>query len=157
MKKFIGFLTRLSTELLFHPFQPFMFGQKSLAPKMALLFKIPLIFYGENEAEYGNPIEDTESAIRDWSYFTSENSDNVSLGGVSVTNLIDYFGIKKMIFILICLPIQIKYLRIKYRFIILVTITNGIHNLVIIMLLKMEDLLLHQNEHQEHILNIIIV
>ena len=44
---------------------------------MALLFKIPLIFYGENEAEYGNPIEDTESAIRDWSYFTSENSDNV--------------------------------------------------------------------------------
>ena len=88
-------LTRLSTELLFHPFQPFMFGQKSLAPKMALLFKIPLIFYGENEAEYGNPIEDTDSAIRDWSYFTSENTDNVSLGGVSVTNLIDYFGIKK--------------------------------------------------------------
>ena len=44
-------LTRLSTELLFHPFQAFMFGQKSLAPKMALLFNIPLVFYGENEAE----------------------------------------------------------------------------------------------------------
>ena len=37
-------LTRLSTELLFHPFQPFMFGQKTLAPKMASLFKIPLVF-----------------------------------------------------------------------------------------------------------------
>ena len=49
-------LTRLSTEILFHPFQPFMLGQKSLAPKMALLKEIPLIFYGENEAEYGNPI-----------------------------------------------------------------------------------------------------
>ena len=31
-------LTRLATELLFHPFQAFMIGQKSLAPKMALLF-----------------------------------------------------------------------------------------------------------------------
>ena len=39
-------LTRLSTELLFHPFQAFMFGQKALAPKMALLFNIPLVFYG---------------------------------------------------------------------------------------------------------------
>ena len=52
-------LTRLSTELLFHPFQAFMFGQKALAPKMALLFNIPLVFFGENEAEYGNPISDT--------------------------------------------------------------------------------------------------
>ena len=46
-------LTRLSTELLFHPFQAFMFGQKALAPKMSLLFDVPLVFYGENEAEYG--------------------------------------------------------------------------------------------------------
>ncbi len=88
-------LTRLSTELLFHPFQPFMFGQKSLAPKMALLFNIPLVFYGENEAEYGNPIEDTDTALRDWSYFTSEDTDKVSLGGVSVTDLNKYFGINK--------------------------------------------------------------
>ena len=40
-------LTRLSTELLFHPFQAFMFGQKGFAPKMAQLFNIPLVFYGE--------------------------------------------------------------------------------------------------------------
>src|SRR5579862_2398010 len=53
-------LTRLSTELLFHPFQPFMFGQKSLAPKMALLFDIPLVFYGENEAYYFNDTANTE-------------------------------------------------------------------------------------------------
>ncbi len=48
-------LTRLAVENLFHPFQAFMLGQKSLAPKMALLHNIPLVFYGENEAEYGNP------------------------------------------------------------------------------------------------------
>jgi N-acetyl sugar amidotransferase len=86
-------LTRLSTELLFHPFQAFMFGQKALAPKMALLFDIPLVFYGENEAEYGNPIGDTDSAKRDWSYFTAENQSQIHLGGVSIADLKSEFGV----------------------------------------------------------------
>ena len=86
-------LTRLSTELLFHPFQAFMFGQKSLAPKMALLFNIPLVFYGENEAEYGNPIADTENAKRDWSYFTAKDKSEVYLGGVTVEDLKSDFGV----------------------------------------------------------------
>ncbi len=86
-------LTRLSTELLFHPFQAFMFGQKALAPKMALLFDIPLVFYGENEAEYGNPIGDTDSAKRDWSYFTAADQSQIFLGGVSVTDLKAQFGV----------------------------------------------------------------
>jgi len=86
-------LTRLSTELLFHPFQAFMFGQKSLAPKMALLFNIPLVFYGENEAEYGNPIADTENAKRDWSYFTAKDKNEVYLGGVTVEDLKSDFGV----------------------------------------------------------------
>lgn len=86
-------LTRLSTELLFHPFQAFMFGQKSLAPKMALLFDIPLVFYGENEAEYGNPIIDTEDAKRDWSYFTAEDQSKIFLGGVSIGELKSDFGL----------------------------------------------------------------
>ena len=86
-------LTRLSTELLFHPFQAFMFGQKSLAPKMALLFNIPLVFYGENEAEYGNPISDNEKATRDWSYFTAEDQSKIFLGGVSIGELKSDFGV----------------------------------------------------------------
>ena len=86
-------LTRLSTELLFHPFQAFMFGQKSLAPKMALLFNIPLVFYGENEAEYGNPISDTENAKRDWSYFTADDQSKIFLGGVSIKELRENFGV----------------------------------------------------------------
>ena len=88
-------LTRLSTELLFHPFQAFMFGQKSLAPKMALLFKIPLVFYGENEAEYGNPIGDTDTAKRDWSYFTSDDQSKIYLGGVSIADLTSQFGVDR--------------------------------------------------------------
>lgn len=86
-------LTRLSTELLFHPFQAFMFGQKALAPKMALLFNIPLVFYGENEAEYGNPIGDTQSAQRDWAYFSSDDQSKIYLGGVSVSDLRNQFGL----------------------------------------------------------------
>lgn len=86
-------VTRLAVENLFHPFQPFIFGQKSLAPKMALLHKIPLVFYGENEAEYGNPIADTSSARRDWSYFTAQDKSGIYLGGTSLADLQDLFGV----------------------------------------------------------------
>ena len=88
-------LTRLAVDNLFHPFQAFMLGQKSLAPKMALLHKIPLVFFGENEAEYGNPIGDTSSAKRDWSYFTAEDQSKVSIGGVTVSDLKSHFGLEQ--------------------------------------------------------------
>lgn len=86
-------LTRLATENLFHPFQPFILGQKQLAPKMALLFNIPLVFYGENEAEYGNPIHDNTSALRDNKYFSTEKKYEVNLGGVSVKELVEDFKV----------------------------------------------------------------
>ncbi len=86
-------LTRLAVENIFHPFQPFIFGQKSLAPKMATLFNIPLVFYGENEAEYGNPISDTGSAKRDWKYFVAQDKSKVYLGGVNIDSLQKDFGV----------------------------------------------------------------
>ena len=55
-------LTRLALENLLHPFQPFMLGQKNIAPKIALKNDIKLIFYGENEVEYGNPIKNNNSS-----------------------------------------------------------------------------------------------
>lgn len=88
-------ITRLAVENLFHPFQPFMFGQKALAPKMALLHKIPLVFYGEYEAEYGNPIADTQSAKRDWSYFTASDKSKIYLGGTSLSDLKEHFGVEE--------------------------------------------------------------
>jgi hypothetical protein len=51
--------------------------------------------YGENEAEYGNPIGDTTSAQRDWSYFTSANKAQIYLGGTSVQSLYDDFGLEE--------------------------------------------------------------
>lgn len=87
-------LTRLAVENLFHPFQPFIIGQKSYAPKMAALFNIPLVFYGENEAEYGNPIADTTTSLRDKSYFSS-NGQKLYLGGVSTDELVENYGLSK--------------------------------------------------------------
>ncbi len=89
--KVMKLLTRLSIENLLHPFQTFMLGQKNLAPKLALKFGIPLIFYGENEAEYGNPIADNATSLRDKSYYSMKNIDEVYLGGVSVRELIDTY------------------------------------------------------------------
>ncbi len=86
-------LTRLAVENILHPFQPFIFGQKFLAPKLASLFNLPLVFYGENESEYGNPIQDTEKAERDWSYFSNSKEEEIFFGGVSVANLKNYFGL----------------------------------------------------------------
>lgn len=80
-------ITRLAVENLFHPFQPFILGQKNLAPKLAALHDIQLIFYGENEAEYGNPKADMGSAQRSWDYFTSANDDEIFLGGASISRL----------------------------------------------------------------------
>ncbi len=86
-------LTRLAVENLFHPFQPFIIGQKVLAPKIALKYNTPLIFYGESEAEYGNPIHDNTTAKRDWSYFTSQEKSETYISGVSLAELKDDFGV----------------------------------------------------------------
>ena len=87
-------LTRLAVENLFHPFQPFILGQKQLAPKMSILFKIPLVFYGENEAEYGNPIQDSADAKRQWDYFSTQGDSDIFLGGESLTNLKANYGLE---------------------------------------------------------------
>lgn len=47
-------LTRDAFEELGEPFQPFIYGQVAFPLRMAVLYRIPLVFYGENgEAEYG--------------------------------------------------------------------------------------------------------
>jgi len=86
-------LTRLSVENLFHPFQPFILGQKNVAPRLAAMMDIPLVFYGENEAEYGNPISDNDSARRSWNYFSQPNKESIFVGGTSVKDLKDQFGL----------------------------------------------------------------
>ena len=88
-------LTRLSVENLFHPFQCFMLGQKFLGPKMAALHNIKLVFYGENEAEYGNPKEDAAVARRDHSYYVERPDHETYLGGVDLRGLRERFGLDR--------------------------------------------------------------
>jgi N-acetyl sugar amidotransferase len=89
-------LTRLAVENLFHPFQPFILGQKNLAPRMALLFGIPLVFYGENEAEYGNPIADADQSRRDYRYYVSGDPSRVFLGGTALSELLERYGLDRV-------------------------------------------------------------
>jgi N-acetyl sugar amidotransferase len=77
-------ITRLAVENLFHPFQPFIIGQKSIAAKVAHQYKIPLVFYGESEAEYGNP-KSSWKAQRPKGFHTLPHA--MSLGGVSLDEL----------------------------------------------------------------------
>ncbi|MEZ5670408.1 MAG: N-acetyl sugar amidotransferase [Alphaproteobacteria bacterium] len=82
-------LTQLAYRNLLHPFQPFIFGQKNYAPKMAVRMGLPLVFYGENEAEYGNPVQENSTAQRSLSYFAREGRANRQLffGGVPLDEL----------------------------------------------------------------------
>jgi N-acetyl sugar amidotransferase len=92
--KVMKLLTKLSIENLMHPFQTFILGQKNLAPKIAAKFGINLIFYGENEAEYGNPLADNMSSLRDKSYYSFDNLDEIYLAGVSIKALLNNYDIR---------------------------------------------------------------
>lgn len=86
-------LTKLSIENLLHPFQTFIIGQKNIAPKFALKMGIPLIFYGENQAEYGNPIADNLTSMMEKSFYTYSHLSEVYLGGVSIKELIENYDL----------------------------------------------------------------
>jgi N-acetyl sugar amidotransferase len=88
-------LTRLALENLLHPFQPFILGQKNLAPKIAAMYDISLVFYGENEAEYGNPIKDMSSAKRDWSFFAEADRSKFYIAGTSIADLVNDYDLKE--------------------------------------------------------------
>ncbi len=87
-------LTKLSIENLLHPFQTFILGQKNYPVKVALEKKIPLIFYGENEAEHGNPIVDNLTSLRNKSYYTFKNLNDIFLGGVKISDLVNDYNLK---------------------------------------------------------------
>lgn len=74
-------LTRLSILNLMHPFQTFMLGQKIFAVKMAEKYKIPLVFFGENEAEHGNAIADNYNSLRSKNYYSFNDINKIYLGG----------------------------------------------------------------------------
>ncbi len=86
-------LTSLAFENLYFPFQPFKFGIKSWAAKMAMKFGIKLVMYGEPYAEYGSTtLEEADSPEVGWEFFVNDAPD-VYLSGVHTDTLISDHGL----------------------------------------------------------------
>ena len=84
-------LTKLAFKNLLHPFQPFIIGQKIIGPLIALKFNIPLIFYGENQAEYGNAIKENANPEMDSKFFSHKTNSEIILGGEKLSNILHKF------------------------------------------------------------------
>ena len=83
-------LSKLAFKNLVNPFQPFIVGQKNLAPKIAKKYNIKLIMYGENNAEVHNNINDTQSPLMNPKHYSIEdNNKELFLSGLNFKELIE--------------------------------------------------------------------
>lgn len=85
-------LTRLAFQNLLHPFQPFIIGQRIIGPQMAMRYDVPLVMYGENQAEYGNSVEANQRPRMDASFFSTADRQSMKFGGVTLREIIDREG-----------------------------------------------------------------
>lgn len=81
-------LTKLAFTNLLHPFQPFIVGQRIIGPRIAAKFGIRYVFYGENQAEYGNDIAENDTPLMQRRFFSSDSLDNVRLGGLLINEIL---------------------------------------------------------------------
>jgi N-acetyl sugar amidotransferase len=84
-------LTRLAFHNILHPFQPFIVGQRIIGPLMALKFDVPLVMYGENQAEYGNSVKENEIPTMDEKFFSVDDPMEMILGGVKVGDILKQY------------------------------------------------------------------
>lgn len=82
------YLTRQAFLNLLHPFQPFIVGQRIIGPLMAAKFDVPLVMYGENQAEYGNDPNENYVPTMDRKFFSVDDVENIVLGGKSIREII---------------------------------------------------------------------
>ena len=79
-------ITRLSIENILHPFQPWILGQKNYPTKFAIMSKIPLIVYGDNPAEYGNPHADLSDDMN-MEWFSCKDPNKIFISGYPIEKL----------------------------------------------------------------------
>ncbi len=77
-------MTRNAFHNLLHPFQPFIIGQRIIGPAMAKRFGVKLVMYGENQAEYGNAIEENINPLMNMDFFSMPNPQEMRFGGVAL-------------------------------------------------------------------------
>lgn len=116
--KIHGILTRLAFENLVNPFQPFIIGQKNVAPRIALQYDVKLIMYGENHAEAHNKIGENYSPLMNIEHFTRENEEqDLYFGGVHINNLKEHGIDNKEMFLykpLLADPIRKSGIEVHY-------------------------------------------
>ena len=87
-------LTRLAFENLLHPFQPFIVGQRVIGPTIAAKFGVKLVMYGENQAEYGNKLDENNIPTMNSNFFSVDNPLDMMLGGLKIHDIIDNYNFK---------------------------------------------------------------
>jgi len=88
-------LTREAFINLLHPFQPFILGQRIIGPRIAEKFGIPLIMYGENQAEYGNSIKENSTPLMQDRFYKNQKLEHVRLGGLPIKELVTKYDVQE--------------------------------------------------------------
>ena len=83
------YLTQQAFVNLLHPFQPFIVGQRIIGPSIAAKFGVELVMYGENQAEYGNNVDDNYVPTMDRKFFSINDPLDIVLGGKKIRDIIN--------------------------------------------------------------------
>jgi len=83
------YLTQQAFVNLLHPFQPFIVGQRIIGPSLAAKFGVELVMYGENQAEYGNNVDDNYVPTMDRKFFSINDPLDIVLGGKKIRDIIE--------------------------------------------------------------------
>lgn len=85
-------LTKFAFHNLLHPFQPFIIGQRIIGPAMAARYGVKLVMYGENQAEYGNNVDENNIPTMETKFFTVDDPMEMNLGGVKMKDIMKDHG-----------------------------------------------------------------
>ncbi len=88
-------LTKFAFHNLLHPFQPFIIGQRIIGPAMAARYGVKLVMYGENQAEYGNKVDENQIPTMNTKFFSIDDPMEMSLGGAKMKDIIENHGFTK--------------------------------------------------------------
>jgi len=85
-------LTKLAFHDLMHPFQPFIIGQRIIGPSIAAKYGVKLVMYGENQAEYGNKVDENNIPTMNEDYYSVGDPLEMRFGGSTMKQIIDQYG-----------------------------------------------------------------
>ena len=88
-------LTKLAFENLLHPFQPFILGQRIIGPKIAKKFGIKYVFYGENQAEYGNNISENKNEKMNNNFYSRDHNEELVFGGIEMSEIMNDYNFSR--------------------------------------------------------------